>query len=216
MLQIHALRKDFLIRGRGLGWLKSRRKCVLSGLELAVSPGEIVALGGDNGTGKTTLLKIAAGLLLPTSGTVRTKGTVGLTFADSRSFYWRLSCRENLQFFGALQRVSRETLDARIDGLALRFGLGARLDDPFMTLSSGLMQRLAIVRTLLADPDVWLLDEATRSVDRAGRRAVAQTLEDLVSRGGCAVVVSHDDPSQDTPIHRHLVLAEGQLREVTP
>ena len=195
MLQIEGLRKEFLLY-RGLrGFLRPERRTVLHELDLRVEPGQIVGIEGANGSGKTTLLKVIAGLLAPTSGTVQLEGgpgAAGITVADSRSFYWRLSCRANLEFFGALARLQPAPLRRRIEEVSERIGIRGQLDDPFMTLSSGQMQRLAIVRTLIAAPRLWLLDEATRSLDEAGRNAVGEELSRLRQMGGSALWISHD------------------------
>jgi ABC-type multidrug transport system ATPase subunit len=219
MLRIQALQKDFLHR-RGLRELvRPCRRRVLAGVDLHLSSGEIVALFGANGSGKTTLLKIIAGLLAPTGGTIAgagEAGRVGITTADSRSFYWRLSCRANLQFFGALQRVPPGELPRRIDDVAQRMGIGDRLDDPFMTLSSGQMQRLALVRTLIGEPHIWLLDEATRSLDESGRALVRHELGRLQDRGGVALWASHDEAQTAAVCTRSVRLVQGRLLEVGP
>ncbi len=219
MLRIQALRKDFLLR-RGLREMviPSRRR-VLDGVDLQLGPGEIVALFGANGSGKTTLLKVIAGLLAPSGGTIEgagQPGTVGITSADSRSFYWRLTCRANLKFFGALQRIPQGELSRRIEDVSSRLGIGRQLDDPFMTLSSGQMQRLALVRTLIAEPRIWLLDEATRSLDESGREVVQRELLALQRRGGAALWACHDEAQTGAVCNRSVSLVHGRLQEVAP
>jgi ABC-2 type transport system ATP-binding protein len=214
MLKVTGLRKDFLLY-RGLsGYFRPERRTILRDLELQLEPGQVAAIEGSNGSGKTTLLKIIAGLLAPTAGTVEvgvSPGGVGITVADSRSFYWRLTCRQNLEFFGALHKLQPAPLRKRIDEVGERFGIGHQLDDPFMTLSSGQMQRLTIVRTLLAEPKLWLLDEVTRSLDEAGRSAVADELKLLRARGGCALWVGHDRRDSDLLCDVGYRLGEGRL-----
>ncbi len=214
MLRVKGLCKDFLLY-RGLrGYLRPERRTVLRDLELQVSPGQIVGIEGANGSGKTTLLKVIAGLLSQTSGTVQVTGGTGgagITVADARSFYWRLTCRANLEFFGALTGLTRVQLAPRIEEVSERIGIHGQLDDPFMTLSSGQMQRMAIVRTLLAAPRLWLLDEATRSLDDAGRQAVAAELGRLCHDGGSAIWISHDRSAAGIGCDQIYLLREGRL-----
>jgi ABC-type multidrug transport system ATPase subunit len=214
MLKVRGLRKDFLLY-RGLsGYFWPERRTILRDLDLRLEPGQVAAIEGSNGSGKTTLLKLIAGLLAPTAGTVEvaaSPGSVGITVADSRSFYWRLTCRQNLAFFGALCQLEPAHLRKRMEAISERLGIGSQLDDPFMTLSSGQMQRLTIVRTLLAEPQLWLLDEVTRSLDEAGRNAVADELKLLRARGGSALWVGHDRRDSDLLCDVVYRLGDGRL-----
>lgn len=217
MLRVRGLCKDFLLY-RGLrGYLRPERRRVLRELDLQVSPGQIVGIEGANGSGKTTLLKVIAGLLSQSAGTVEVTGgpgVAGITVADARSFYWRLTCRANLEFFGALTGLAPSQLGPRIEEVCERIGVSSQLDDPFMTLSSGQMQRMAIVRTLLAAPRLWLLDEATRSLDEAGRQAVAGELTRLCRDGGSAIWISHDRNVAGICCDRVYTLQDGRLVRV--
>ncbi len=214
MLRVTGLRKDFLLY-RGLsGYFRPERRTVLQDLDLRLEPGQVAAIEGANGSGKTTLLKIIAGLLSPSDGKVVIEagpGSVGITVADSRSFYWRLTCRQNLSFFGALHDLNPSLIRERVGDLGERFGIGGQLDDPFMTLSSGQMQRLTIIRTLLAEPKLWLLDEVTRSLDDGGRKAVAEEIKLLRARGGCAIWVGHDRHASRSLCDVSYQLMDGRL-----
>jgi len=159
--------------------LRREEVTALRGVNLSLEPGRIYGLVGPNGAGKTTLLKILAGVVWPTSGEALVDGLdssrgdrslrerVGLVVADERSFFWRLTARENLRFFAVLQRIPAQSLEARVDECLARFGLEAAGDRPFRALATGMRQRLAIARGMLLDPPVLLLDEATRSLDPA-------------------------------------------------
>jgi ABC-2 type transport system ATP-binding protein len=217
LVEIEGLHKRFRVVKGFWGFFHPAWRTVLAGIDLRLCAGEVVGLGGANGSGKTTLLKTVAGLLAPTQGGVRLapaggrRAVVGMTVADSRSFYWRLTGRQNLVFFAALWGLHGGQAAARIEEVAGRLGLAERLDEPVQALSSGLMQRLAIARTLLAAPDVWLLDEATRELDRAGREAVYGALEALRARGGAALFVSHDGPELERVSDRVVTLRAGRI-----
>jgi len=152
-------------------------KHALHGLSLCVRAGEMVALLGPNGAGKTTLLKIIATLIHPSSGQVRLFGAdvrddpylarsqMGLVTCDERSFYWRLTGRQNLNFFGALYGLSKRQIAERGDEILETLDLVAAADRPYHSYSSGMKQKLAIARGLLSYPRMLIYDEPTRSLD---------------------------------------------------
>jgi len=160
----------------------------LRGINLTIDRGECVALLGPNGAGKTTLLRLIGGLLFPTSGTVtvnrfdsyknndEVRGMVGYVLNEERSFFWRLTGRQNLEFFGALENLWGERLRYRIDSLIESVGLEDARDKHVSDYSSGMRQRLAIARGLLADPPILLLDEPTRCLDPIGAQAVRELI----------------------------------------
>jgi ABC-2 type transport system ATP-binding protein len=136
-----------------------------------------VGLLGPNGAGKTTLLKIIATLLAPTSGrilingvdvkkdTIGARRNLGLVNSDERSFYWRLTGRQNLNFFAALYRIPERVAKERIAMLLEVLGLTFAADRKFHGYSSGMKQKLAIARGLMNEPGVVLYDEPTRALD---------------------------------------------------
>jgi ABC-2 type transport system ATP-binding protein len=136
-----------------------------------------MGLLGPNGAGKSTLLKILATLITPDEGTAFIAGLdcntsslavrkqIGFVNTNDRSFYWRLTGEENLQFFGHLYDLSGSTLATRINEVIALSGLEQKKKQRFGTYSSGERQRLAIARALLADPQILLMDEATANLD---------------------------------------------------
>jgi ABC-2 type transport system ATP-binding protein len=149
----------------------------LNDVSFDVYPGEMIGLLGPNGAGKTTLLKTIATLLYPTTGQVlldgidvyaqpaRVHGRLGLVTCDERSFYWRLSGRQNLEFFARLYRMETAAARARIAHLLRMLDLDSAADRPYQGYSSGMKQKLAIARGLLTNPRLVLFDEPTRSLD---------------------------------------------------
>lgn len=176
---------------------------LLTDLDLNFGPGR-TGLIGRNGTGKSTLLRIIAGLIPPASGSVTVSGSIGMleqsvqvppdaTIADYLGIAEALACLDRLeQGNGTLDDVTEAdwSLPGRIDTALHATGL-PQLDParPLTTLSGGQRTRVSLARLLLADPDIILLDEPTNNLDADGRAAVAQLLRQW---RGAAIVVSHD------------------------
>jgi len=174
-LSISNLYKTYQVSPRPFG-----RKTVytaLAGISLDIGRGEAFALLGPNGAGKTTLLKIVCGLIKPTGGTVAVNGydvlreeikakqSIGCCLESERSFYYRLSGRQNLAFFASLDNLNRKESTAKMDALLIDLDLASVADMPFMHYSSGQRQRLGLARALLKDPLLIVLDEPTKSLD---------------------------------------------------
>jgi heme exporter protein A len=169
----------------------------LSDVSLALEPGRTLVVFGPNGAGKTTLLRVLATLLRPHGGTARVlqrelpregwavRGRIG--FLGHASLLYRdLTARENLRFHARLHDVPR----ARVDELLDAVGLRARADDPVHTYSRGMVQRAAVARAVLHDPELLLLDEPTSNLDPHA----ADLVEPLIgaSSGRTRVLTSHD------------------------
>ena len=174
---------------------------VLDGLSLSVSRGERVALLGPNGSGKSTLLRCVLGTVTPTAGTVTVDGhpagtfparsSIGVSLAQERSFYLRLSGRENLILFARLRGLSRRAASLRADEITAELELAdvaARRAD---RCSTGQLQQLAFARALLGSPPVLLLDEPTRSLDHAARERLWAALDRR--RSSAVLFASHLD-----------------------
>ena len=155
---------------------------VLSEVSLKVPRRGVFGLLGPNGAGKTTLMKILAGLILPDQGRIEVngidiahqpeevKGHLTYVSGEERSHYWRLTGRENLRFFAVVNDILRRQQEKRIDEVLSVVSLREAADEMVGRYSSGMRQRLSIARGLLADPEILLLDEPTRSLDPLGTR----------------------------------------------
>lgn len=187
-----------------------RLRTALVGVNLTIPSGQCVGIVGSNGAGKTTLLRVAGGLLYPSAGTVRVAGfdtrkhpaavrrRVGYVLNEERSFYWRLTGRQNLEFFAALDDVFGRDASMRIGELAERVGLADAMDTRVAFYSCGMRQRLALARAMLTDSDVLILDEPTRSIDPFA----AGELRSLILE----TVLSHRD--------RTVLLASNQFNDI--
>jgi heme exporter protein A len=160
---------------------------VVREVSMEVFPGEAVLLVGGNGAGKTTLLRVLAGLLRPNRGTVAHRGTVGMV-AHHTMMYDALTARENLGFFQRLHGLPR---DGRADRLIERLGLARAANQRIATFSRGMLQRLAIARSLLHDPDVLLLDEPLTGLDDAASHTVLDVIRELKARGAALLIATH-------------------------
>jgi sodium transport system ATP-binding protein len=197
----------------------------LRGISFEVAQGEAVALLGTNGAGKTTLLRILATLLLPTRGSARLAGhdavreaaavrhELGFHAGSDRGFYPRLTGRENLQFFGRLNHLAKGYLDARIRSLGEQFKLGEALDRQVRSLSSGTIQRLSLLRSLLHQPEVLLLDEPTRSLDAIAAAEFRRFLkkEVISAQGTSLLFASHTLPEIEFLADRVAILQQGAI-----
>jgi ABC-2 type transport system ATP-binding protein len=189
-----------ILRGRWRG----EAVRALDGVALDVAEGEIVGLCGPNGAGKSTLLRILAGLVLPTSGVVTVCGLdarqgsvaqrqrVSYVVSDERSFSWRLSGRQNLEFFAALHGPGRDR--ERVGRIIEQVGMTECADRPFREYSTGMRQRFVLARGLLSDPRVLLLDEPTRGLDPAASAGLRAFIRDEVvkAHGRTVLVATHD------------------------
>jgi len=197
----------------------------LRGVSLQVKQGEAVALLGANGAGKTTLLRILATLLLPTRGSAALAGhdtvnapaavrrQIGYHAGSDLGFYTRLTGRQNLHFFGRLNHLPKEFCADRIAELGERFGLQNSLDRQVRMLSSGTIQRLSLLRALLHQPKILLLDEPTRSLDALAAADFRRFLKAEVLRGwGTSMLfASHTLQEIEFLADRVAILNEGKL-----
>lgn len=185
---------------------------VLQGVHLTAQAGDIVALMGLSGSGKTTVLRLLAGLEAPDAGEV-VAPPAGLVF-QFHFLFEHLSALENVCLaLVHVHRVPRGEAEARARRLLDDLGVGHRAEALPRHLSGGEAQRVAIARALAVDPPVLLLDEPTASLDPARRADLADLLRRLAQSGRTLVLTSHDDEFVRTVATRLLVLADGVVVE---
>lgn len=221
ILEATDLTKDYILWKGFFGFLRPQRRRAVDGVSFGLSRGEIVGLRGPNAAGKSTLLKLLAGLLRPTSGRIvvntfditrrydQAIQEVAISVTEARSFYWRLTCRQNLEFFAALWGYGGRGRERKVDGVAALMGMTEYLDEKFMTLSSGLMQRMALARAMLANGSVWLFDEPTRDLDREYRDRIIDELKRLKGEHRSVMLVSHLLEDLEACCDRVLVMEDG-------
>jgi ABC-2 type transport system ATP-binding protein len=196
----------------------------LKNVAFEIETGEIFGLIGRNGAGKTTLTKIIATLVQPTAGKVSVKGfdsirdevkvraLVGLATAEERSFYWRLSCEQNMMFFARLYGMNDREARRKIGELFEKLNLNELAKRRFSTISTGNKQRLAVARALLPEPPILLLDEPTRSLDplaAAEMRHLIASLENV-----SVLLTSHNLSEVEELCRRVAVISGGEIRDL--
>lgn len=197
----------------------------LDGVDLAVAKGSCFCLLGPNGAGKTTLIKILTTLVLPDGGRAEVLGhdvendpsgvkkLIGCVFGDERSFYWRLSGRRNLEFFGALDGLRGKGLRSRIDELLEVTGLSEKADMRFSSYSAGMKQMLALARALISGPEVLFVDEPTRSLDplaAAGMRTFLKKTM-IAEMGKTVFLATHDLAEAEEMADTLAVINRGRI-----
>jgi ABC-type multidrug transport system ATPase subunit len=197
----------------------------LRGVSFDVKSGEVLAVVGANGAGKSTLLRILTTLLLPTRGHAQVRGfdvarnpakvrlQIGYHTGADACFYARLSARENLHLFAALNNLSNAEASRRIVELTDFFGLGALLDRQVRALSTGNIHRLGLARAMLHRPSVLLLDEPTRSLDPLAAAEFRRFLLHRIvgDRGTTVLFASHTLAEVEQIASRVALLDEGRL-----
>ncbi|NYF35932.1 ABC transporter ATP-binding protein [Stenotrophomonas sp. JAI102] len=185
-----------------------------------VDPGEVFAVLGLNGAGKSTLLRTIAGTVLPDGGHIRVNGTqrrpgvpdpsLSVVLDGGRSLYWKMSVRENIDYFGALKGALRRSRRARRDEVLERAGLTEKGDSLVGTLSRGMQQRLVLAIAVMCDPRVLLLDEPTLGVDLVHEKVILQSIEMLRDRGCAIVLTSHQLEFVQRLASRALLIDNGR------
>jgi ABC-2 type transport system ATP-binding protein len=207
--------------GRG-----GKRWAVLRDVSLDLRPGEAVCVGGANGAGKTTMLRIAAGILAPDAGTVTVDGLladkawreyhrrIGFLSAGDRGLYARVTVRGHLEYWAALAFVPRRERKALVNETLERFNLLELADRRSERLSQGQRQRLRLALTLLHKPSVLLLDEPRNSLDGDGLAILAGAVNDALADGATVLWVAPLGEEQPVGFDRTFVIDDGELKPV--
>jgi ABC-2 type transport system ATP-binding protein len=196
----------------------------VDGVSFDIGRGTVVGLLGPNGAGKTTTVKSMLGLILPDAGGVsicgvdvydqpeRAHSHVGAMLEGDRNVYWRLTVRENLEFFAGLGGQHPSELRDRHDELLDSLGLADRADTPVNDLSTGMKQKVSLATTLARDVDVIFLDEPTLGLDVETSQDLHAELRRLAEEEGITIVLtSHDLDIIEAVSDRVIVLDDGQV-----
>jgi ABC-2 type transport system ATP-binding protein len=213
------------LRALARGRTQRAERVAVDHVSLSIPQGHVFGLLGQNGAGKTTLVRMLTTLLLPTEGSAHVDGIdvardprsvrrrVGLVNGDERSFYWRLTGRQNLEFFAALRHVPPQTAGPSIERLAGRLGMADHLDRPFGTLSTGQRQALAIMRGLIDEPSIVFMDEPTRSLDPISAGRLRRFVADVVvgELGRTVVLATHSMPEAEELCDTLAFIQDGRI-----
>jgi ABC-2 type transport system ATP-binding protein len=228
MIEVRSLGKVFdhdrsfrqLLRGERPG-----RTSAVEGISFDIDDGEVLGLVGPNGAGKTTLLRMLSTLLTPTTGSARVCGLdvvgdaaavrtrIGLVASNERSFFWRLTGRQNLRFFADLHHLPSRAAERWIDELLDLLDLRGVEHQRFEAYSTGTKQRFAIARGMLHRPQVLFMDEPTKGVDpKSSADIIAMIRERVVTHARQTVIITtHNLREIEQLCRRTLIMERGRV-----
>ena len=196
----------------------------LDNLSFSVAEGELMGIIGHNGAGKTTAIRIIAGILHPDSGTVRVgghdvtedplsvKSMIGY-LPEEPNLYERFRAGDLLRYFGELYGVPRDVLDDRIAELLELVGMTDRAMDPINTFSKGLRQRIGIARALIHDPPIIIFDEPTMGLDPATAFSIREFIRDL--KGSKTMILcTHYMEEAEYLCDRVAIINQGRILDI--
>lgn len=222
-IEINGINKQFVLRhSRSLKetavWLLKGRRGeltekfhALKGVELLIQQGETVALLGFNGSGKSTLLKHISGVMLPDSGTVRTRGRVAGLIEVGAGFHPDLTGRDNVYLNAAILGMTEQETKDRFDSIIEFSEIGQFIDTEVKFYSSGMYLRLAFSVAVHTNPEVFLIDEILAVGDEPFQRKCIGKIQELANKGTTLVVVSHDLDLVSRICDRGIVLQHGNV-----
>ncbi|GAB3505876.1 ABC transporter ATP-binding protein [Amycolatopsis cihanbeyliensis] len=195
----------------------------LDSLSLDVPSGEVHGLLGPNGSGKTTLCRILSTVLTPTSGTAHVLGynvvteaadvraRLGIVFGGERGLYWKLTGRQNLQYWAALYKVPSAVARQRAQKLLDRVGLGTEANDLVETYSRGMKQRLHLARGLIGRPKLVVFDEPTIGMDPVAAHDFRELITELRTEGCTVLLTTHDMAEAEAVCDRVTLIGGGRV-----
>ncbi|MFF2448636.1 ABC transporter ATP-binding protein [Neobacillus sp. NPDC058068] len=195
-------------------------KLILRGVDLSIKKGETVAIIGPNGAGKSTLLKVLATLIKPTSGLIKINGLdlkknhidikklLGY-LPHSSLLYDHYSPLENLVFFGNIYGV--DDVEQRAIKLVKEVGLSFFLNEPVKNFSRGMIQRIAIARAIIHDPEILLLDEPHTGLDQGAISILNNVILSMKEKGATTLMVTHDFKQAAEICDRIIIVKNGKI-----
>ncbi|BBN83063.1 daunorubicin resistance protein DrrA family ABC transporter ATP-binding protein [Pseudoalteromonas sp. A25] len=190
----------------------------VSDVSLTIEDGEILGFLGLNGAGKTTMIKILAGLIEPDEGSISINGVksagklqVSALLEGHRNLYWRMSAMENLEYFGVLRGLSAKAARQRAEELLQMFNLSDKAEQYVQKLSRGMQQRLAVCVAMVHNPQVLLLDEPTLGIDFDNTQALVESINKLKEQGTSILITTHELSVAEKLSDRVAIITKGQL-----
>jgi len=196
--------------------------CAVNAVTLKVEPGEVLAMLGPNGAGKTTTVRMMTSILPPNSGWAKIAGydvtknpelvraNVGV-LTEQHGLYERMKGLEYLDFFGEIYHLPKDVRKKRAFDLMERFGLGNALDKRLGEFSKGMKQKLALVRAMLHDPQVLLLDEPTSAMDPQSAKQVRDAILELQRDERTFLITTHNLTEAQILANRIAIIRQGRI-----
>ena len=211
--RLNSLKEYFLALVKGKLMFKEFR--ALNDITFTVNRGDVFGLVGTNGSGKSTMLKIIAGVLEPTSGSCRVNGTIAPLIELGAGFDYELTARENIYLNGALLGYSKAFIDENLDDIVDFAELRDFLDVPLKNYSSGMVARIAFAIATATKPDLLIVDEVLSVGDFLFQQKCEERINRLIADDHVTVlIVSHSTEQIERLCHRCAWIEKGQLRMV--
>jgi len=227
-VEVRSLSKTFTTKEGPLFRKTQKSVTALDDVNFSVKKGEIFGLLGPNGAGKTTSIKAICTLIQPTSGEVyvnghnvvkdaqRARQDLGVMLTGDRTLYWKLSGRENLEYFAALYHMGGAAAKQRIEQLLKLVGLDDRQNTLVENYSTGMRIRLSFAKAILHEAPVILLDEPTMSLDPQSARLIREIIQDLRKTGHSILLTTHYMEEADQLSDRVAVIDHGKIIAMAP
>lgn len=222
IIELKDLRREFVVTK---GWIRRKKEIVkaVDGISFEVKKGEIFGLLGQNGAGKTTIIKMLITLLAPSSGSCKVLGyntygeekkfrdKINFIFGGEMGVYRRLSARDNLKYFANLYYMDEDKTNKQIDKLLDLVDLKDKADVLVETFSKGMIQRLQIARGLINDPEIVFMDEPTIGLDPFGAKILRNIIRKLKAEGKTIMLTTHYLYEADELCDRIAIINNGHL-----
>lgn len=223
-VEVKDLRKHFISYKKKL-FKKTEKKefKAVDGINFNIKKGEIFGLLGPNGAGKTTTIKMITGLLRPTSGSVKVMGkdvdkyplealgNIGTVLAGDRSIYWKLTARENLEYFAALYGCNKKEAKKRTEEVLEKLDLTEKADELVEKFSTGMKQKVALGKALIPNAPVVLLDEPTLGLDPQAAINLREIILDIKKEGRTVLITTHYMEEADFLSDRIAIIDGGKI-----
>jgi ABC-type polysaccharide/polyol phosphate transport system ATPase subunit len=189
------------------------KRLAISDLTLTINRGETIGIIGKNGAGKSSLLKLIAGILAPSKGEVQTKGRLAAMVELGAGFHPELTAYENILIYGRLLGTNVEIMKEKANDILTWANLEDRKNAAVRTFSSGMLARLGFAIATSQEPDILLIDEVLSVGDQEFAEKSRRRMNELMSSGRTVVLVSHDLETIRHLCQKTLFLEKGKLRE---
>ncbi len=224
IIKVENMSKTFVSKER-VRFLRAKKRTIhaLKDVDLTIYDGEIFGLLGPNGAGKTTLIKCLTTLLIPTKGTAWVNGfnlqkeenlvraSLGCMLMGERGLYWKLTGKENLEYFGALYHVPKEKRKERIEYLTELLNMGEFINRTVETYSSGQKMITAFAKSLINDAPILFLDEPTVTMDVHAARDLRRIVKQLNEAGHTIVYTTHQMYEAEELCRRVAIIDKGEI-----